>query len=174
MPPATAPSPRSARRPRRTRTYNVAGTLELQETGVLEASERILRLAEKIADPHTIMAAAQPVYEAVERLFAAHGEGHWKPTSAETTDEKRSKGLRTEPMRATDATFQSLTRPPSKLPAGHKRDGILTLRKHNTELRIGSRTAAAVFQKREGRNALIVDNEGRRAVVAVLTKQLLS
>lgn len=176
MPPSTAAQPRAARPPRarKKRVYNVAGLLTIEQIGVQEAAERLERLAERAQEPTTLLAAADPVYEAEKRLFESHGAGHWKPTSRETTAEKRSKGQRTEPMRATDRTFQSLTMPPSKLPAGRKRDGILTLRKHNTELRIGSRTAAAVFQKREGRDALIVDNEGRRGVVAVLTKQLLS
>jgi hypothetical protein len=176
MAPSTTSGPRRARRPRarKTRTYNIAGVIELRETGVLEAAERIMLLAERVSDPETIKAAAPAVYKAVERLFENHGSGQWKATKPETTAEKRRKGLRTEPMRATDKLYQTLTRPPSELPAGMKSKGILSIRKRNTELRVGSKMVEGVMQKRAGRDALIVDEAGRRDVVAVLTRQLLS
>lgn len=176
MAPSSISGPQRARRPRarRRRVYNVAGAIQVVESGALETAERLEDLAERARDRQTMLAAAEPVYEAEKRLFANHGSGHWKATSAETTRNKRRKGLRTEPMRATDKLYQTLTRPPSALPAGMKSKGILSIRKRNTELRIGSKLVEGVMQKRAGRDALIVDEKGRRDVVAVMTRQLLS
>lgn len=168
MPPRTASGPRRAgtTRTRRQRTYNVAGVIDIQETGALAVTERIERIVRNAKDPRTILGAVEPLEAAERRLFAEAGQGHWKPTAPQTTREKQAKGLHTEPMRATDALYQSLT-------SSQAKGAIRRPLRRGTQLRFGSSLVQGVMQKRAGRDPVAIDEKGRDAVVEQIRDRLL-
>lgn len=153
---------RRARRP----FYRVAGTIDVSETGADDVAARLQRLHDRTTDPATIKAAQAPVEAAIRRLFEAKGAGQWKPTSDETTARKRARGQRTEPMRASDRLYQSLTNPAAK-------GAIRRVLRKNTQLRVSSRYPEVVMQAQRGRLATIVDKQGRDEVTAAISRELL-
>lgn len=158
-----APKPRRRRsRP----TYRVAGAIDLTATGIPETMQRVGRLGLKVNDVDTIMAAVEPVEEAIGRLFEAEGRGRWEPTKPETTELKRKRGQRTEPMRASDRLYQSLV--DSDAPGAIRRP-----RKKNTELVVSSRFKEIVFQARAGRLATIVDRRGEAEATDAVRRRVL-
>lgn len=166
MPPRSPSGPRRAGKPRRRRTVTAAGTINIAESGATETAERLERLVTRAEAPSTIKAVVAPLEDAERRLFREAGQSKWKPTKAETTAEKRAKGLRSEPMRATDRLFDSLTNSQAK---GAIRNPL----RRNTQFRFGSRLVEGVMQQRAGRDALAIDQKGVDQVVDALRYELL-
>src|SRR4051812_15077755 len=101
MPPQTPASGR--KRPRSTaRRFSAAGSVDIYQDGAETVEALVERVRANVANPSTMMVAAPPVRAGLKRLFETAGGGRWKATRDETTREKAAKGLRTEPMRATD------------------------------------------------------------------------
>jgi hypothetical protein len=149
----------------------VAGVIELTETGVLDVAERFDVLAWKATSRDLILTASPVIRAAFQRLFDTKGEGVWKATSEKATDEKRAKGLLTEPMRASDRLYQSLL----NAAAGKTGKGaVRRVRKKNTEMLITSKWPELEFQARRGRLATYVDDRGRQEVVQAIRDALLS
>lgn len=158
MPPAKARGPRRAGSRRRSTFHakNVAGTVEVLESGSLETAERIQRLVDRAQNNATIAAVIPPMEEAEKRLFVDQGQGKWK---------KKSDG--------SPATLVDTGKLRDSLTDSHAKGAIRKPLKHGTQLSFGSRTVQGVMQKRRGRDALAIDDKGRDDIVTAITNQLL-